>query len=403
MGFSIPDSPRGQSDAATQASGTAHSALASANAGLRGGFRPSLAVRRRNAIIPGSLSFDAMGSPRSPYVFLTQNHRQALSQAAQQQEQMHQQPTPSSQMASKPVPSIRRHGEQAGAGDWHSPADRLALFIQRYAVAEDKVARQLGWPLEQLRAYLSPEARRLKAASDLCADLNLPAPFETAITFSICEQVAAYRSALDGREWIGNNPFHVKGTGITLPTSTCSAGYIETMPPLDGVLRDEDDARKWLESVCVYVRREEGPIWTPVEATDAADTEGSELFFAVNDWLSSRWPWSTTCVTLTNTIVTLCDVLFDVVQEHRLPRPINPFIVYCQMQKEENEKRRREHVLEMRDRAIAEWEEDEARRKGLLASGTLEASTEHSRGLLLEVRDESVEEEDDDDEYEAYR
>ncbi|RLN48837.1 hypothetical protein BBJ28_00003132 [Nothophytophthora sp. Chile5] len=77
---------------------------------------------------------------------------------------------------------------------------------------------------------------------------------------------------------------------------------------------------------------------------------------------------------------------------------------YAQLTEVENEKRRREHVLEMRDRAIAEWEEDEARRKGLLASGTLEASTEHFRGLLLEVRDDSVEEEDDDDdEYEAYR
>ncbi|KAF1786670.1 hypothetical protein GQ600_11054 [Phytophthora cactorum] len=38
----------------------------------------------------------------------------------------------------------------------------------------------------------------------------------------------------------------------------------------------------------------------------------------------------------------------------------------------------------MRDRAIADWEEDEARRKGLLASSTLEASAEHFRGLLLE-------------------
>lgn len=51
----------------------------------------------------------------------------------------------------------------------------------------------------------------------------------------------------------------------------------------------------------------------------------------------------------------------------------------------ENEKRRREHVLEVRDRAIAEWEEDEARRKGLLSSGVLDASTEYFRGLLLEV------------------
>jgi hypothetical protein len=54
-----------------------------------------------------------------------------------------------------------------GSGDWHSAADRLALFMQRFAVADDKVAKQLGWPVEQLRAYLSPETRRLKAASDV--------------------------------------------------------------------------------------------------------------------------------------------------------------------------------------------------------------------------------------------
>ena len=56
------------------------------------------------------------------------------------------------------------------------------------------------------------------------------------------------------------------------------------------------------------------------------------------------------------------------------------------MTEAENEKRRRDHILDMRDRATAEWEEDEARRKGLLASTTLDASADHFRGLLLEVR-----------------
>lgn len=58
---------------------------------------------------------------------------------------------------------------------------------------------------------------------------------------------------------------------------------------------------------------------------------------------------------------------------------------YSQLTEVENEKRRRDHILDMRDRAIADWEEDEARRKGLLASTTLEASAEYFRGLLLEV------------------
>ena len=59
---------------------------------------------------------------------------------------------------------------------------------------------------------------------------------------------------------------------------------------------------------------------------------------------------------------------------------------YAHVTEAENEKRRRDHLLDMRDRAIADWEEDEARRKGLLASTTLEASVDHFRGLLLEVR-----------------
>uniref|UniRef100_K3WUV2 HMG box domain-containing protein n=1 Tax=Globisporangium ultimum (strain ATCC 200006 / CBS 805.95 / DAOM BR144) TaxID=431595 RepID=K3WUV2_GLOUD len=105
-----------------------------------------------------------------------------------------------------------------------------------------------------------------------------------------------------------------------------------------------------------------------------------------------------------------------------MPRPINPFIVYCQVQKDffnrarpkrsagetrkimgdmwrnmtdeekeyyaqltevENEKRRREHIFDLRDRAIAEWEEEEARRKGVLGSSVLDTTSEHTRGLLL--------------------
>lgn len=60
----------------------------------------------------------------------------------------------------------------ASSADWLSTADRLALLIQRFAIAEDKVAQQLGWPLEQLRAYLSPETRRQQAASDVRSHLS---------------------------------------------------------------------------------------------------------------------------------------------------------------------------------------------------------------------------------------
>lgn len=59
---------------------------------------------------------------------------------------------------------------------------------------------------------------------------------------------------------------------------------------------------------------------------------------------------------------------------------------YTQLAERENEKRRREHIFELRDRAIAEWEEEEARRRGLLGSNELDTTTEHTRGVLLAVR-----------------
>ncbi|KAG2788491.1 hypothetical protein PC129_g7384 [Phytophthora cactorum] len=81
MGFSIPDSPRGKTDAGTQ---WTEPTLAPSRTGLREGFHQSIAARRRNAIVPGSLSFDALGSPRSPFVFLSQENRRALAQRQEQ-------------------------------------------------------------------------------------------------------------------------------------------------------------------------------------------------------------------------------------------------------------------------------------------------------------------------------
>ncbi|CAI5744895.1 unnamed protein product [Peronospora destructor] len=237
-------------------------------------------------------------------------------------------------------------------------------------------------------------------ASTLCADLNLPKAFEPAIVFSTFEQVMAYRIALNGHKWIGTNSFQVKGTGVTLPTS--SGGYIETMPPLGDIVRSTNDAN----------------LWQPVL---------SELSSEERTYLSARLTVARASTTWKSTpVVSQTNERSNrparpVLKENRLPRPVNPFIVYCQMQKEalgktrrsasearkimgdmwrrctdeekeyyahmteaENERRRRDHSLDMRDRAIADWEEDEARRKGLLASTTLEASADHFRGLLLE-------------------
>ncbi|CAH0482683.1 unnamed protein product [Peronospora belbahrii] len=237
-------------------------------------------------------------------------------------------------------------------------------------------------------------------ASTLCADLNLPKAFEPAIVFSIVEQVMAYRIALNGHKWIGANPFQAKGTDVTLSTS--SAGYIETMPPVDDIVRDTNDANLWQPILSELSSEERTYLSSQLAAARAPTTWKSMPVLLRTNGRSNR-------------------SVRPVLKENRLPRPVNPFIVYCQMQKEalgktrrsasearkimgdmwrkcteeekeyyaqvtevENEKRRRDHILDMRDRAIADWEEDEARRKGLLASTTLEASTDHIRGLLLE-------------------
>ncbi|CAI5737438.1 unnamed protein product [Peronospora farinosa] len=237
-------------------------------------------------------------------------------------------------------------------------------------------------------------------ASTLCADLNLPKAFEPAIVFSIFEQVMAYRFALNGHKWIGANPFQVKGTGVTLPTS--SAGYIETMPPLDDIVRDTNDANLWQPVLSELSSEERTYLSARLTATRASTTWKSTPVVSQTNGRSNR-------------------PARPVLKENRLPRPVNPFIVYCQMQKEalgktrrsasearkimgdmwrrctdeekeyyahlteaENERRRRDHILDMRDRAIADWEKEEARRKGLLAASTLEASADHFRGLLLE-------------------
>ena len=77
---------------------------------------------------------------------------------------------PSEEIPSRPsvrpsVTSVAMSGLHSS--EWRSVADRLALFMQRHAVSDDKIARKLGWSREQLRAYLSPKARRLKAPSDV--------------------------------------------------------------------------------------------------------------------------------------------------------------------------------------------------------------------------------------------
>ncbi|KAG7397034.1 hypothetical protein PHYBOEH_001312 [Phytophthora boehmeriae] len=383
-------------------------------------------------------------------------------------------------------------------GDWHSPADRLALFMQRYAIAEDRVALQLNWTVEKLRGYLSPESRRLKAASDIMdtavdkllmkyrvalahktlmsASSKSLTPVEASLRRSSVPTQFG-RSVIDRRSII-----HADATPAQLQTAedeaagtvagttnrkrkrkvivqSLAGSGLNTMKEDGSTATDTDstayqlDARKprrvaMAELICpirldvdldgvrfqdTFLLNAANPTCSPeaIAAQIARDEKMNEkLKDAIAESIRRQILTFTSCIHTELQPGRLYPIYLDLIingfsrqlsKENRPPRPINPFIVYCQMQKEalgktrrsasemrkimgdmwrkcteeekeyytqltevENEKRRRDHVLDIRDRAIAEWEEEEARRKGLLASSTLEASAEHFRGLLLE-------------------
>lgn len=70
--------------------------------------------------------------------------------------------------------------------------------------------------------------------------------------FSICEQVAAYRRAIYAHRWIGNDPTRGK---LASRTATAASGYIEVMPPVEDVFRDEEDASALLQLLLCWLMR----------------------------------------------------------------------------------------------------------------------------------------------------
>lgn len=67
-------------------------------------------------------------------------------------------------------------------------------------------------------------------------------PFESAIVFSIWEQVTAYRRAVFAHPWIANDPTKRK---LATRAATAPSGYIDVLPPVadaDEVERDADAA-----------------------------------------------------------------------------------------------------------------------------------------------------------------
>ncbi|RLN44900.1 hypothetical protein BBJ29_001829 [Phytophthora kernoviae] len=440
MGFNIPNSPRGQCDAAVQWTGTAEPTLTPSGAVLGEGFRQSLVARRRNAIVPGSLSFDVLGSPRSPHVFLTQEHRRFLAQS-----QDHGQQTTSSHAA----------GTKAASGMYRH-ADRLALFIQRYTIAEDRVAHQLNWTVEKLRVYLSPEARRLKAASDivdtavdkLLMKYRVALAHKTLMTAS-SKPLTPIEASLRRSSAASNT---VKDDGSSATDADSSTDQLDVRKPrrvsaaelicpirldvdLDGVrfqdtfllnaanpgcspeaiaaqiAHDEKMSEKLKDAIAESIRRQILTLTSCVSTEQKPERlypiyldliiNGFSLrdqfeWDITNDFTAAQKFASTLCADLKLSAPFETAIIFSIYEQVAAYRTAlsggkwignNPFHekeYYTQLTEVENEKRRRDHVLDMRDRAIAEWEEEESRRKGLLASSTLEASAEHFRGLLLE-------------------
>ncbi|KAF4321427.1 hypothetical protein G195_005355 [Phytophthora kernoviae 00238/432] len=327
-------------------------------------------------------------------------------------------------------------------GDWHSPADRLGLFMQRYAIAEDRVAHQLNWTVEKLRVYLSPEARRLKAASDivdtavdkLLMKYRVALAHKTLMTAS-SKPLTPIEASLR-RSSVASNTVKDDGSSATDADSTTDqldvrkprrVSVAELICPirldvdLDGVrfqdtfllnaanpgcspeaiaaqiAHDEKMNEKLKDAIAESIRRQ------ILTLTSCVSTEQKPerlypiyLDLIINGFsLRDQFEWDiTNDFTAAQKFASTKEALGKTRRSASEMRKIMGDMwrkcteeekeYYTQLTEVENEKRRRDHVLDMRDRAIAEWEEDESRRKGLLASSTLEASAEHFRGLLLE-------------------
>lgn len=77
-------------------------------------------------------------------------------------------------------------------------------------------------------------------ATTLCADLNLPLAFESAIAYSIREQVCAYRQVLRHKDWIGNAPSSQQKSSQGQSSSSTTKMGIHVLDTVDAcnVLRE---------------------------------------------------------------------------------------------------------------------------------------------------------------------
>lgn len=235
----------------------------------------------------------------------------------------------------------------------------------------------------------------------LCADMKLPAAFRVPLAQSIHEQVTAHRFAAI-YPWTGTN---LSGIASSSNGKQGSVGCIMNLTSdLNDPIRHPSDTALWQPAISQL-----GP---------------DELQYLSTKWRTLRGPVSRKINTSTPTAASraLKRSHSKAHRDLKGPRSINAFLMFCQAHKDigvrgkkrvsaaetrkimgdmwrkctdeekeqyaqmaevENEKRRREYIFDIRDKAIGEWEDDEARRRGLVASSVLDLSTEHCRGLLL--------------------
>ncbi|KAJ0410348.1 hypothetical protein P43SY_002680 [Pythium insidiosum] len=295
-------------------------------------------------------------------------------------------------------------------------ADRLARLLESRALSSEQVAAQLGWPHEELQRFVAPENRQSMIAVRWSPSPEMESAVEKLLVRHQLETAAA----------------HVKRSlrRVTVASSSATLRHAHSMAHHDnrtlewsatgGSSHRKRKRKTFVKPLPEFTRPRRPATSVDTLCPVRIDVDVDGVHF--QDTLLINSADSTATAESIAAQIARDERLTDSVQETKGPRPINPFIMYCQIQKDvfmksklrrsaaesrkimgdmwrkmtdeekehyakltevENEKRRREHVFDMRDRAIAEWEEDEARRLGMIGSSSYETTTEHVRGVLL--------------------
>ncbi|KAJ0412809.1 hypothetical protein ATCC90586_002439 [Pythium insidiosum] len=286
-------------------------------------------------------------------------------------------------------------------------ADRLARLLESRALSSEQVAAQLGWPHEELQRFVAPENRQSMIAVRWSPSPEMESAVEKLLVRHQLETAAALVKRSLRRVTIASSSATLRHAHSTAHHDNRTLEWSAT----GGSSHRKRKRKTFVKPLPEFTRpRRPAPsvdTLCPVRIDVDVDGVHFQDTLLINSLPQPFEP----------------AIAFSIrEQETKGPRPINPFIMYCQIQKDvfmksklrrsaaesrkimgdmwrkmtdeekehyakltevENEKRRREHVFDMRDRAIAEWEEDEARRLGMIGSSSYETTTEHVRGVLL--------------------